>query len=111
VIVDRIGSGDLHLVEEERLRDYVRGQRWYGSKTQEIAHAHLVDAAAVRTEPPLLVVALAEVRFQEGTHDLYQLLLGLRAADEGAPGEPIGESDGWVVYDALDDEALARELL
>ncbi|HSC90087.1 MAG TPA: phosphotransferase [Gaiellaceae bacterium] len=110
-IVDRLTSGDLGLVEEQRLRDHVRGRRWYGSKTQEITHAHIVDAAVVRTESPLLVVAVAEVRFHEGTHDLYQLLLGLRPADEGAVGEAIGETDGWVVYDALDDAALARELL
>jgi maltokinase len=111
VIADRLAAGDLRLVDDERLREFIRGRRWYGSKTQEIARAHLVDAAVVRTESPLLVVALAEVRFHEGTHDLYQLLFGLRPAGDEGGGEPIGEADGWSVYDALEDQALARELL
>ena len=110
MIAERIAAGDLQLVEEERLRAFIQGRRWYGSKTQEISSAHIVDGAVVRTESPLLVVAVAEVRFHEGTHDLYQLLFGLRPAGEGV-GEPIGELDGWAVYDALEDEALARELL
>jgi hypothetical protein len=110
MIAERIAAGELQLVEEERLRAYVRQQRWYGSKTQELSSAHIVDAAVVRSESPILVVAIAEVRFHEGTHDLYQLLLGLRPVDE-AVGEPIGETDGWAVYDALADDALAREVL
>jgi trehalose synthase-fused probable maltokinase len=111
VIADRIASGDLQLVEDDVLRAFVQGRRWYGSKTQEIAHAHVIDAALVRSESPLLVVAIAEVRFHEGTHDLYQLLFGLRPADDEPGGETIGEIDGWQVYDALEDPALARELL
>jgi len=110
VIAERIAAGDLQLIEEERLREYVRGQRWYGSKTQELSSAHIVDGAVVRTEPPLLVVAIAEVRFHEGTHALYQLLLGLRPAEDGVD-DAIGETDGWAIYDALADDALARELL
>ena len=111
MIADRIAAGEIQLVDDERLREFVQGRRWFGSKTQEIAHAHVVDAAVVRTEAPLLVVAIAEVRFHEGTHDLYQLLFGLRPADDDSVGETIAEIDGWRVYDALEDPALARELL
>ena len=111
MIADRIAAGEIQLVEDAQLREFIRGRRWYGSKTQEIAHAHVVDAALVRSEAPLLVVAVAEVRFHEGTHDLYQLLFGLRPGDDDPVGETIGEIDGWRVYDALADPALARELL
>ena len=111
MIADRIAAGEFQLVEDAQLREFIRGRRWYGSKTQEIAHAHVVDAALVRSEAPLLVVAVAEVRFHEGTHDLYQLLFGLRPADDDPVGETIGEIDGWRVYDALADPELARELL
>ena len=40
-----------------------------------------------------------------GTHELYQLPLGLRPADEGWDERVIAEVDGWTVYDALADPA------
>ncbi len=102
---------ELDLLDEETLREFVGGQRWFGSKAREIAHAHVVDSTVVRTEVPRLVCAVAEIRFHPGTHDLYQLLLGSRPAEDGWEGETIAALAGWVVYDALDDPALARELL
>ena len=57
------------------------------------------------------MLALVEARFQTGTHELYQLPLGLRAAAEGWDDRVIAEVDGWTVYDALGDAAQARELL
>jgi trehalose synthase-fused probable maltokinase len=62
-------SADL---TEETLVEYVAGQRWYGSKGREVAHAAVVDCA----ELPGAVIALVEVRFPEGTHDTYQLVAG-----------------------------------
>ena len=102
---------ELDLLDEETLRDFIGSRRWFGSKAREIAHAHVVDSTVVRTEVPRLVCAVAEVRFHPGTHELYQLLLGSRPSGDGWEGEAIVERDGWVVYDALDDPALARELL
>ncbi|MDQ4030547.1 MAG: phosphotransferase [Actinomycetota bacterium] len=102
---------ELDLLDEETLREFVGGQRWFGSKAREIAHARIVDATVVRTEVPRLVCAVAEIRFHPGTHDLYQLLLGSRPAEDGWEGETIIARNGWVVYDALDDPALASELL
>jgi trehalose synthase-fused probable maltokinase len=65
----------------------------------------------LRTEPPALLLALVEARFGEGTHETYQLPLGLRPADEGWSEGVIAQQDGWTVYDALADPANARELL
>ena len=60
----------------------------------------------------MLVLALVEARFPTGTHELYQLPLGLRPADEGWSERVIAEVEGWTVYDALGRPAqLARELL
>jgi maltokinase len=111
VIDDRIRAGDLDLLDEERLIEFVRPQRWFGSKSEEIIHAHVLDASTLRTDSPLLVAALAEVRFQPGTHELYQLLLGFRSVGEEWVEDVIGQTDGFTAYDALADPELARELL
>jgi maltokinase len=111
VIGERIRAGDLDLLGEERLIEFVRPQRWFGSKSEEVIHAHVLDAAMLHPEPLLLAAALAEVRFQPGTHELYQLLLGFRPVDEEWADDVIGESDGYTAYDALADPALARELV
>ena len=55
--------------------------------------------------------ALVEARFPTGTHETYQVPLGLRPADEGWNERVIFENDDWTVYDALADPAAGRELL
>jgi trehalose synthase-fused probable maltokinase len=93
---------------EEELREYVLAQRWYGSKSEEVASVRAVDAFPLRPgdEEPLLAVAVVEVRFAAGTHDLYNVPLGLR---RGAGG--FAEVDGWSVFDALGDEELVLGLV
>ena len=83
MIDERIRAGDLDLLGEQPLMDFVQARRWFGSKSEEVTHANVVDAAVLRSEVPMLVAAIAEIRFQPGTHELYQLLLGFRPADEG----------------------------
>jgi trehalose synthase-fused probable maltokinase len=99
----------LARLESDALVDYVTGQRWYGSKSREIAQARIVDEVPLRSaEPPLCSVVLAEVRFHPGTHDTYQLLLGARPVEERWEHGVVAEVDGWTVYDALADPALTR---
>src|SRR3954469_1782503 len=78
------------MTDERALIDFVTSQRWYGSKTRDVIHASVVDSATLREG---LELQLIEVRFDTGTHDTYQLL-----TDAGG-------------FDALADEAQARELL
>jgi maltokinase len=99
-----------HLVlsiPEEALRDFVLAQRWFGAKSREIAHFQVVGAPVVRDEEPLLALALVELRFHPGTHELYHVPLGFRREWENE----IAEVDGWLAYDALDDPELVRETL
>ena len=78
----------LRTLSEQELIEYVTAQRWYGSKGREVARAGIVDHA----ELPGLLIALLEIVFPEGTHEVYQLL--------------AGES-----LDGLTEPALARELV
>jgi predicted trehalose synthase len=106
-----VAGGDLSFLDEQPLNEWIVAQRWFASKTRDVAHIEIVDAVALRSEPPLLVLCLVEARFPAGTHETYQVPLGLRPAGEGWDERVILETDGWVVYDALADPAHGRELL
>jgi maltokinase len=106
-----VAGRDLSFLDEAPLHEWVVGQRWFASKAREVAHLKVLEAVAVRTEAPMLVMALVEVRFHPGTHETYQVPLGFRPAEEGWDERVICEADGWTVYDALADPAHGRELL
>ena len=76
--------------DDRSLVDFITSQRWYGSKTRDVAHASVIDRATLREG---LELELVEVRFDTGTHETYQLL-----TDGGG-------------FDAIADEAQARQLL
>jgi len=106
-----VAAGDLSFVAEAPLHEWVVAQRWFGSKAREVATFNVLEVVALREEAPLLVLALCEARFATGTHELYQLPLGLRPAAQGWEERVIVQVEDWTVYDALADPALARELL
>ncbi|MDQ6607058.1 MAG: phosphotransferase [Actinomycetota bacterium] len=99
------------LLDGEPLRDWLQQQRWYASKSRSVSAIELAETVALHDDPALVIV-LAQARFATGTHELYQLPLGIRGAGEAAvPAPPILEADGWTVFDALQDSRLALELL
>jgi maltokinase len=98
-------------VPEERLHEWVLQQRWFGSKARDVAQLNVLEAVTLRDEAPQLALALVEARFQTGTHELYQLPLGVRPAGTGPDDGVIAEVDGATVYDALADPEEAREVL
>jgi trehalose synthase-fused probable maltokinase len=110
-LAERVLAGETTLLDEETLLGYVQPQRWFGAKAGDVAHATVLDTAVLRDESPLLVTALTEIRFHTGTHQTYQLLLGLRPARDGWDGEAIAEREESVVYDAPADPELAGELI
>jgi maltokinase len=103
------GLRDLVLaLPEEELREFVLGQRWYGSKAEEVASVRAVDVFPLREEgDSLLAVAVVETRFQSGMHDLYNVPVGLRRGGGGG----FASVDGWTAVDALEDEELVLELV
>src|SRR5438067_8247813 len=82
---------------EQAVIDHVVRQRWYGAKSREVAHANVLDSVVLRTAEPQFALALVEMRYDTGAHDIYQLLYALR--------------DGALEVDALGDPAAARELV
>ena len=101
----------VEQIDEERLVAYVTGRRWFGAKSREVSGAQVLEATAAREEAPALVLALVQIRFLPGTHEIYQLPFGLRRTGDWHDERVIAEVDGWTVYDAMDDPELARELV
>jgi trehalose synthase-fused probable maltokinase len=79
--------------DEHAVIEYVTQQRWYGAKSRSVAHAQELDTVLLRTTEPYFALALVEMRYDTGAHDIYQLL--------------HGENE----IDALEDPAAARELV
>ena len=97
-------------VDEEDLRDWVKQQRWYASKSRTVAGIEIAESVTLR-EDPLLVLALVETRFGTGTHELYQLPLAIRPPSDVPRGDSIAHTDDWAVYDALAEPEQGHELL
>ncbi len=62
-------------MDETALIEYVTRQRWYGAKSRTVIHAGILDTVTVRQTEPELRLALVELTYDTGAHDLYQLLL------------------------------------
>ncbi|MDX6569205.1 MAG: maltokinase [Gaiellales bacterium] len=60
-------------------------------------HAQLLDSVVLRTTEPQFALALVELVYESGVHDIYQLLYAL--------------IDGEIELDGLDEPQLARELV
>jgi maltokinase len=102
---------DLSGLDQGAFQEWIVQQRWFGSKAREVAHVEVVESIPLREESPQLTLTLVEARFGEGTHETYQVPLGLRPVDEGWDERVIGAVGAWTIYDALADPAAGRELL
>jgi maltokinase len=109
-LATRLAGDAGQFLPEAELLEFVRGQRWFGAKTSEIASVRVLDSGVLRSEPPLLVDTLVEIRYAAGTHDLYQLIVGV-AEGEDASGPRIASGDGWTTYEAFADPSFVRELI
>jgi maltokinase len=99
-----MASVDLAALDEERLAEWLLNRRWFGSKARDVASIHVLDVVpliASPTTPPALAAALVEARYPGGTHDVYQLLLGM-GSDDFAEAV-VDEVGGVAVYDAFAD--------
>ena len=102
---------DLSLLDGENFRDWIVAQRWFGSKSRDVAAIEVAECVPLREDSPMLALVLLEARFGEGTHETYQVPLGQRPESDGWDERVIAEAGGVTIYDALADPACGRELL
>ena len=79
-------------MDETALIEYVTRQRWYGAKSRTVSHSEVLDTVTIRHAEPQLALALVEVRFDTGAHEIYQLLGSGSAGD--APFDGLAEDAG-----------------
>jgi maltokinase len=97
-------------VSSQALADWMLAQRWFGAKARELGHIAILDAVLISDAEQPLLLLIVEVRAPAGTHDLYQLPVGVApSAREPLPGQ-ICEQDGVALYDALGDERQTAKL-
>ena len=108
---ERIEAGDLSFLDGVGLLGTLASQRWFGAKSRDVLDARVVTAAIAPGGPPLLCVAIVEVRFGLQTHELFQLALGFRPQEEGWSEAIVAETGGWTAYDAMADPQLVREVV
>jgi trehalose synthase-fused probable maltokinase len=80
------------------LIEYVTRQRWYGAKSRTVSHAQVLDTVILRQAEPQLSLALVEMRYDTGAHDIYQLLLS-------------GGTEGITFDSAREEAGIAREIV
>jgi maltokinase len=85
-------------MEERSLIEYVTRQRWYGAKSRTVSHSEVLDTVTIRQAEPQLALALVEMRFDTGAHEIYQLLV--------SGGDESEQFDGLA-----EDAGIAREIL
>ena len=67
-------------VNSEALLVWLGEQRWFASKSQTLSGLEVVEEAVVDDR---LSLAMVQVQFATGAHELYQLLLTPEEADDG----------------------------
>jgi maltokinase len=79
-------------MDEQSLIEYVTRQRWYGAKSRTVSHSELLDTVTLRQTAPRLSLALVEMRFDTGAHDIYQLLIS--GGSDDSPFDGLAEDAG-----------------
>ena len=98
----------LDLLPEAELLAFLRGQRWFASKSREVVGLEILDLAELRTSEPL-GAALVEVRYGAGPPDVYQLVVGARS-ERDFSGVEIASAGGLTSYEAFTDPLFGHEL-
>jgi predicted trehalose synthase len=93
------------------LPEWVAEQRWFASKTREIAAINVLERIELSTDPAL-AIELVEARFHTGTRELYQLIPGDPGA-AGVLGELLGREvavDGIAFHGGVTPTGHMREM-
>ena len=101
------------LLSDSALGEWLVRQRWFASKSGVLSGTEVFDAANVNDEQSL-TLAIVLARFATGTHELYQLPLGVRSGvTEGGGGHDglIATADGSAVLDGLTEPSRAAALM
>jgi len=106
--VQSMAAGDLSAIDVEALGAWVEQQRWYASKSRHVTGVELCESLAL-SDDPVLVLALLQTRFSTGTHELYQLPLGVTGEGEIGDALPVPENAREIVRRIAAAETIETE--
>jgi maltokinase len=104
-----MGEAEINL---EELTEWLVGRRWFASKSRELSRVGVIDTPLLDAGHPQLRIALVEVHFGTGTHEIYQVPIAIdsgEAPDEGRIAAIDGGED--TVYDLLAERRDPSRLL
>src|ERR1700694_181632 len=89
----------MKAIELSKLPEYLRSQRWFGSKGKPIKQVSVLDHSemAIEGQPNPFLIAVVQVNYELGPPERYQMLVSAR---------PDGS-----LSSALEEDAFGRELL
>jgi trehalose synthase-fused probable maltokinase len=99
-------------VDLEALAAWLVERRWFGSKAREVSHVAVIDMPLLDAEPPPLRIALVEVSFGTGTHEIYQVPVAVDSGELPEEARIAATDDGeHAVYDLLAERRDPKRLL
>jgi trehalose synthase-fused probable maltokinase len=105
-VLDSLARHGLQQAED-RLREYLPRQRWFGGREREITELRVADIGVLRAGEPTVLSVVVDVAYAEGEGELYHVPLAVQAEGTAGIWEGVvvsaGERDGRpvLVYDAL----------
>jgi trehalose synthase-fused probable maltokinase len=99
-------------IDLEQLTEWLVERRWFASKSRELSQVGVIDMPLLDPEAPQLRIALVEVHFGTGTHEIYQVPVAVDQ-DELPEEARIASIDGGAqtVYDLLAERRDPPRLL
>ena len=102
-VLSRHGLNDA----EERLREFLPRQRWFGGREREINAVRVADVGVLREGDPTVLSIVVDVEYLAGEPEQYHVPVAVQAEGTAGIWEGVvlgaGERDGRpvLVYDAL----------
>jgi maltokinase len=100
---DAASSGNpAGSIDLEALAEWLVERRWFGSKSRELSQVGVIDMPLLDPAEPALRIALVEVHFGTGAHEIYQVPIAVDHAELPAVAR-IAPMDGGThtAYDLL----------
>ncbi len=102
-----MSEGEINLDE---LADWMIDRRWFASKSRELSQVGVIDMPLLDPEAPQLRIALVEVHFGTGTHEIYQVPVAVDPASaEARPDDDLVQTEARIA--ALDGGGAVYDLL
>jgi trehalose synthase-fused probable maltokinase len=99
-------------IDLEELAEWLVERRWFASKSRELSQVGVIDMPLLDPEAPQLRIALVEVHFGTGTHEIYQVPVAVDSGELPDDGR-IAAMDGGenTAYDLLAERRDPPRLL